>query len=116
MNTTMQSSSFRSILSRTVTVAALLAAMPAIGQVTPAPPASDRAQAKPATTDLPPIIYSRWKKYCVLNADRGPKRVCVTNKDGHFESGATAVSVTILEPEGEAKKILRITVPLGMAL
>lgn len=48
--------------------------------------------------------------------DANAKEVCFIGKDGRIESGQTVVAAVIIEPKGEPKKILRVTLPLGMAL
>src|SRR5262249_48693195 len=48
--------------------------------------------------------------------ETGAKQVCFTGKDGRIESGQPVVAAVIIEPEGEPKKILRVTLPLGMQL
>jgi invasion protein IalB len=42
--------------------------------------------------------------------------VCFTGKDGRIESGQPVIAAVVIEPEGEPKKILRVTLPLGMQL
>ena len=42
--------------------------------------------------------------------------MCFTGKDGRIESGQPVIAAVIIEPEGEPKKILRVTLPLGMQL
>ena len=44
------------------------------------------------------------------------KQVCFTGKDARIESGMPVVAAVLIEPEGEPKKILRVTLPLGMQL
>src|SRR6202007_1630541 len=41
---------------------------------------------------------------------------CATGKDGRIESAQPVVAAVVIEPEGEPKKILRVTLPLGMQL
>jgi invasion protein IalB len=48
--------------------------------------------------------------------DANAKQVCFTGKDGRIESGQPVIAAVIIEPEGETKKILRVTLPLGMQL
>ncbi len=48
--------------------------------------------------------------------DANAKEVCFIGKDGRIESGQTVVAAVIIEPKGDPKKILRVTLPLGMAL
>ena len=44
------------------------------------------------------------------------KQVCFTGKDGRAESGLPTVAAVLIEPENEPKKMLRVTLPLGMAI
>jgi invasion protein IalB len=71
-----------------------------------APPAGDQVQ----------LIYAPWTKFCLKGQDAGAKQVCFTGKDGRIESGQPVIAAVIIEPEGEPKKILRVTLPLGMQL
>ena len=57
-----------------------------------------------------------WTKFCLKGQDTGAKQVCFTGKDGRIESGQPVIAAVIIEPEGEPKKILRVTLPLGMQL
>src|SRR5262245_50798876 len=79
---------------------------------TPGAPAAPPAQA----AEQPPLIFSPWTKFCMKAPDPNAKQVCVTGKEGKFESGQPILSAVLIEPEGEAKKILRVIVPLGMVL
>jgi invasion protein IalB len=80
-----------------------------------APPA--QAQAAPAPQDQQvQLIYAPWTKFCLKGQDANAKQVCFTGKDGRIESGQPVVAAVIIEPEGEPKKILRVTLPLGMQL
>ena len=60
----------------------------------------------------PQLIYSPWTKVCPKEA----KQVCFTGKDGRVGSGQTMVAAVLIEPDGEPRKILRVTLPLGMSL
>ena len=62
------------------------------------------------------LIYAPWTKFCLKGQDAGAKQVCFTGKDGRIESGQPVVAAVIIEPEGDPKKILRVTLPLGMQL
>ncbi len=64
------------------------------------------------------LIYSPWTKFCLKgnNNDPAAKQVCFTGKDARIESGMPVVAAVLIEPEGEPKKILRVTLPLGMQL
>ena len=77
-----------------------------------APPA---ANGQPAA-DQVQLIYAPWTKFCLKGQDAGAKQVCFTGKDGRIESGQPVIAAVIIEPEGEPKKILRVTLPLGMQL
>ena len=62
------------------------------------------------------LIYAPWTKFCLKGQDANAKQVCFTGKDGRIEFGQPVISAVIIEPEGETKKILRVTLPLGMQL
>jgi invasion protein IalB len=91
----------------------------------PAPkPAQAPAQAPAApngtpagqTAQQPNLMYSPWIKICNKGQEANAKTVCVTAKDGRLENGMPVTAVALIEPEGEARKLIRITVPLGMQL
>jgi invasion protein IalB len=91
----------------------------------PAPkPAQSQAQpqqsqvAPPAGSDQQPhLMYSPWIKICNKNQqDPNAKEVCVTAKDGRLENGMPVAAVALIEPKGIDKKLIRVTVPLGMQL
>jgi invasion protein IalB len=79
-----------------------------------APPAAP-AGAPPADQQVQ-LIYAPWTKFCLKGQDANAKQVCFTGKDGRIESGQPVVAAVVIEPEGEPKKILRVTLPLGMLL
>jgi invasion protein IalB len=97
-------------------------AAPTAAQPAPVAPAPDAQQAPaPAQQagDQQPVqlIYSPWTKFCLKNNnDPNAKQVCFTGKDARIESGMPVVAAVLIEPEGEPKKILRVTLPLGMQL
>jgi invasion protein IalB len=110
-------------LAKTAALAAVLAV--ASASATLAQPATKRAVKKPAPAAqaAPPqqqqavhLIYSPWTKFCLKNKDPQPKEVCFTGKDARIESGMPVVAAVLIEPQGQAKKILRVTLPLGMQL
>ena len=82
---------------------------------TPAP-APAQAPADPGAAEQPQLIFSPWTKFCLKGQEAGAKQVCFTGKDGRIESGQPVIAAVIIEPEGEPKKILRVTLPLGMQL
>jgi invasion protein IalB len=99
------------------------AAAPKAAQKAPAPaptpqgaPPAAPAQAAPPAEQQVQLIYAPWTKFCLKGQDAGAKQVCFTGKDGRIESGQPVVAAVVIEPEGEPKKILRVTLPLGMLL
>ena len=101
------------------------AAPKAAPKAAPAAPAPTAQQAPPAGAPAagaqPPdqqvqLIYAPWTKFCLKGQDANAKQVCFTGKDGRIESGQPVIAAVIIEPEGEPKKILRVTLPLGMQL
>src|ERR1700742_2253219 len=103
------------------------AAAPAPAAQAPAPapqqaPPAQQGQAQPPAQNGQPqqdqvqLIYAPWTKFCLKGQDANAKQVCFTGKDGRIESGQPVVAAVIIEPEGEPKKILRVTLPLGMQL
>jgi invasion protein IalB len=109
---------------------------------TPAKPPAAAPQAQPAPSAQPPqpagssaqmpqLIYSQWVKFCVApgegegaapaapdpkDAAAKAKQVCLTGIDGRMESGMPIVAVVAIEPPADGKRILRITLPIGMQL
>ena len=84
-------------------------------------PAGQAAPAAGAPAAQPPeqqvqLIYAPWTKFCLKGQEANAKQVCFTGKDGRIESGQPVIAAVIIEPEGEPKKILRVTLPLGMQL
>ncbi len=91
---------------------------PAAQQAPPAaqaPPAGAPAAAQPPEQQVQ-LIYAPWTKFCLKGQEAGAKQVCFTGKDGRIESGQPVIAAVIIEPEGEPKKLLRVTLPLGMQL
>ncbi|WP_108515758.1 invasion associated locus B family protein [Bradyrhizobium algeriense] len=78
-----------------------------------APPAGAAPQPQEQQVQL---IYAPWTKFCLKGQEAGAKQVCFTGKDGRIESGQPVIAAVIIEPEGEPKKLLRVTLPLGMQL
>ena len=93
-------------------------AAPAQTQLAPAQPGQAQAPAPGGQPqqDQVQLIYAPWTKFCLKGQDANAKQVCFTGKDGRIESGQPVVAAVIIEPEGEPKKILRVTLPLGMQL
>ncbi len=101
-------------------------AKPAAAAPKPATPAAPGkpAQAQPAAPadqqaagEQPQLIYSPWVKICNKgDAAQNQKPVCVTAKDGRLENGMPVAAIALIEPEGDTRKLIRVTVPLGMQL
>ena len=66
--------------------------------------------------EQPQLIFSPWTKFCLKGQDAAAKQVCFTGKDARIESGMPVLAAVLIEPDGNAKKLLRITFPLGMQL
>jgi invasion protein IalB len=104
-------------------------AQPAQAQAQPVQPVQPgqptEQGAAPATPPVPQLIYSQWVKFCV-SPDGQPadqkdpavkaKQVCLTGIDGRLESGQPVVAIVAIEPPADGKKILRVTLPIGMQL
>jgi invasion protein IalB len=116
---------------------ALLAAGPALAQshaqnrrpaakpAQPAQPAQPPAAAPgtpaaPTAAATPPLIYSPWTKVCGKegqpNTATAQKQVCFTIKEARLDTGQFVASAGLIELEGEPKKVLRVTLPLGLLL
>jgi invasion protein IalB len=79
-------------------------------------PAEAPAPAPAAEAQQPQLIYSPWTKFCLKGQETNSQQVCFTGKDGRVESGMPVIAAVLIEPEGDAKKVLRVTLPLGMQL
>ena len=82
--------------------------------------AGDRPRFEPFAEKRPrfesELIFSSWAKFCLKGQEANAKQVCFTGKDGRAESGMPMVAAVLIEPESEPKKVLRITLPLGMSI
>ena len=87
-----------------------------------APKAQPKAKPKAAPTlraqqgGQPDLTYSFWTKVCRKEPEANAKQVCFLARDARLESGLPVALVVLVEPEGEAKKLLRVTLPLGVSL
>lgn len=84
------------------------------GQKPAAPAGQQPAQAQ--APEQPQLIYSPWTKFCLKGQEANAKQVCFTGKDARLESGMPVVAAVLIEPEGDPKKVLRVTLPLGMQI
>jgi invasion protein IalB len=112
----------------------------------PKPPAEAQQQTTPPASPAPPadpsqapggqpgqqgqaqngqqqvqLIFSPWTKFCLKGQpgqppDPNAKEVCFTGKDARVESGQPVAAAVLIEPQGADKKLLRVTLPLGMQL
>jgi invasion protein IalB len=96
---------------------------PAPQQPAQAQPAPGGDQGQQAQNGQQPVqlIFSPWTKFCLKGqpgqpADPNAKEVCFTGKDARVESGQPVAAAVIIEPQGADKKLLRVTLPLGMQL
>jgi len=91
-------------------------------QPAPAPPAQAGQPGQASGGDQQvQLIFSPWTKFCLKGqpgqpVDPNAKEVCFTGKDARVESGQPVVAAVLIEPQGMDKKLLRVTLPLGMQL
>ena len=95
--------------------AAPMAAPKAAPAPKPAVAPAPQAQA-PQQGEQPQLIFSPWTKFCLKGQEANAKQVCFTGKDGRVESGMPVVAAVLIEPENDPKKVLRVTLPLGMSI
>ena len=88
-------------------------AAPAAPQAQPQAPQAQQPQAQ---AEQPQLIFSPWTKFCLKGQEANAKQVCFTGKDGRVESGMPVVAAVLIEPENDPKKVLRVTLPLGMSI
>jgi len=85
----------------------------------PVPKAQPKAGEQPQAQqqqEQPKLNFSPWTKVCPKGQEANAKAVCLTGRDGVVETGIPVVAAVLIEPEGEPRKTLRVTLPLGMAL
>ncbi len=93
---------------------------PAPAGEAPGQPAGQQGQAQNGQQPVQ-LIFSPWTKFCLKGQpgqqpDPNAKEVCFTGKDARVESGQPVAAAVIIEPQGAEKKLLRVTLPLGMQL
>src|SRR5271169_4307794 len=81
----------------------------------PAAPAPQAAAPGPAP-EMPQLIYSPWAKFRGKGQDATAKQVCFTGKDARTEAGQPVIAAALIEPDGEPKKLFRITLPSPLQL
>lgn len=93
------------------------AQQPAPAKPVPAKPAQGAApQAQQQPQQQVQLIYSPWAKFCGKGKDANAKQVCFTGKDARTEAGQPVIAAALIEPEGETKKLFRITLPSPLQL
>jgi invasion protein IalB len=85
----------------------------------PAAPAQPQAAAPPPA-QMPNFVYTPWVKICATppaqNGQPAQKQMCFTGKDARTDQGVPIVAAQLVEMEGETTKVLRITLPFGLAV
>jgi invasion protein IalB len=79
-------------------------------------PSAPPVQAQQPAEQQIQLVYAPWTKFCQKGKDANGKQICFTGKDGRIESGQVVIAAVLIEQEGEPKKVLRVTLPLGMEL
>jgi invasion protein IalB len=112
-------------LGASVAVAQTEAPKPAVKAPKKQPQPQPQAQPQPApqpqaaAPQMPPVIYSTWTKICPKQQPGAPqqaKQVCLTVKEARLETGQFLAGAAVIEQQGEDKKLLRITLPLGVQI
>jgi invasion protein IalB len=67
------------------------------------------------------VIFSSWARYCAKgptgrSSEIKAEEVCFTAADGHLTSGEKLVIALLIEPREGDTKLLRVALPLGVAL
>jgi invasion protein IalB len=90
---------------------------PPAAEAQPAPAApAPQAATPPPWPEMPQFIYSPWAKFCGKGQDATAKQVCFTGKDARTEAGQPVVAAVLIEPDGEPRKLFRITLPSPLQL
>ena len=79
-------------------------------------PVQQTQAAAPAQPQQLPLVYSPWTKICGKDQQPNAKEVCLVIKEARLETGQFVAGAVLVEPEGDPKKMLRVTLPLGMQL
>jgi invasion protein IalB len=96
------------------------AAAPKPPAAQPAPPPQQQQAAAPPPAQMPNFVYTPWVKICAAppaqNGQPAQKQMCFTGKDARTDQGVPIVAAQLVEMEGETTKVLRITLPFGLAV
>jgi invasion protein IalB len=71
---------------------------------------------QPAQGAQPGFTHSPWVKFCGKGSDAQAKETCLTMKEARLETGQFVVGAAVIEQAGIERKLLRVTLPLGMQL
>lgn len=88
----------------------------------PPPAPSDNARAAAGSgpvaqqQSVPPLTFSRWTKLCERSAATKSRLICRTGRDGRLDNGVPLIAAVLIEVEGEPKKVLQVTLPVGVML
>jgi invasion protein IalB len=113
---------FRTALLAAIAALLLVVAPHAFGQdSTTKPSPQTPAEAVPNAQPQVQLIATPWTRYCAQgltekSSEITTQKVCFTASDSHLASGEKMVIALVIESgEGDAK-LLRVTLPLGVAL
>ena len=62
------------------------------------------------------LVLSSWTKVCRNSGAGEVQKVCFTGNNGRTDLGTSFVAVDLIDSGEDTKKILRVTLPLGMRL
>lgn len=65
---------------------------------------------------VPPLTYSKWTKLCDKNAETRSRMMCRIGRDGRLDNGVPLVAAVLIEIEGEPRRVLQVTLPVGVML
>jgi invasion protein IalB len=61
------------------------------------------------------LFHSPWAKFCGKENREGAKEMCLTVREARQPGGLLVAVVILIEIEGETRKVLRMTLPSGVA-
>ena len=83
----------------------------------PQPAPAPQQTQTPAPAEQETVVYSPWTKICPKEQPQpGEKEVCITLREARLETGQFVVGAALMERQGDATKMLRLMLPLGMQL
>ena len=88
---------------------------PLAPNASPAQPQQGQAAAR--TAQEMAVVYSPWIKLCHKEqTPAGEKDLCSTQMMARLDTGRLLAAATLIEIRGEATKVMRVTLPLGILL